>query len=83
MSELEEALSGMVSQEELQHIIRVEADGLHVGAKDYPCEVHVTSSSVDILFGSVKYASFALNHVRFGDYRLGLAEDGGLAFMPT
>lgn len=66
--------------DEMQHLIRIEEDGLHVGAEGTTGEVVVDSDSVDIRLSGRKFSSFAGSYVEFGNYQLRRTADGGLAF---
>ena len=71
---------GMMSKEEFQHYVRVEDDGLHVGAEGSTGEVVIDHDSVDVVLGGRAFSSFAANYVEFGNYQLRRTADGGLAF---
>ena len=78
--ELEESISKTVTKTELQHIIRIESDGLHVGAQGSQSEAIIDNDSFDIAFGGQIFSSFAGNYVEFGNYQIRRTADGGLAF---
>ena len=78
--ELEESISKTVTKTELQHIIRIESDGLHVGAQGSQSEAIIDNDSFDIAFGGQVFSSFAGNYVEFGNYQIRRTADGGLAF---
>lgn len=72
--------SALLTKEEFQHYVRVEPDGLHVGAVESDGEVRIDSDSVDVLIGGRVFSSFGQNYVEFGNYQLRRTADGGLAF---
>lgn len=72
--------SGMMSKDEFQHYVRIEADGLHVGAEGTTGEVRIDHDSVDVLLGGDNFSSFGPNYVAFGNYQIRRTADGGIAF---
>lgn len=68
------------TREELAHLVRIQSDGVHVGALDSSGEVVIDSDSVDIQLGGRKFSSFGGSYVEFGNYQLRRTADGGLAF---
>jgi len=77
---LEEAIDKNVTKEEFQHVIRVETDGLHVGAEDSNSELHIDHDSLDVNIGGKTFTSLGANYVEFGNYQIRRTADGGLAF---
>lgn len=71
---------GMLSKEEFQHYVRVEPDGLHVGAEGTTGEVHIDHDSVDVVLSESVFTSLGSNYVELGNYQLRRTADGGLAF---
>lgn len=66
--------------EEVQTLVRVDDDGLHVGDGTNTGEVLIDESSVNVVMNGQKYSQFASNYVQFGNYQLRQSADGGLVF---
>lgn len=77
---IEESFDKVVTKEEFQHVIRVETDGLHVGAEDSNNELHIDHDSLDVNIGGKTFTSLGANYVEFGNYQIRRTADGGLAF---
>ena len=81
-SEYAQAIPNLVTRNELDHIVRVKSDGLHIGAVGSTGEMHLQNDRMDLNVGGQTYSQFARDYVQFGQYKIGLAEDGGLFFKP-
>ena len=68
---------------EFNRMVRINDEGLHVGDSQTTNEVLIDSNSVNVVIGGDKYSKFADSYVQFGNYKIGLAEDGGLMFRPA
>ena len=69
-----------IVQANLLRVVRVDAEGLHVGDNQTSNEVLIDSESVNIVMLGNKYSRFAANYVQFGNYQLRQSVDGGLVF---
>ena len=65
---------------QLQRLVRLDKDGLHVGDNIYRSEVLIDSDSVDIMIDGKMFSSYGIDHVDMGEYRIASASDGGLSF---
>lgn len=68
------------AQANLLRVVRIDADGLHVGDNQTTNEVLIDSASVNVVLGGIRYSRFAADYVQFGDYQLRRSIDGGLVF---
>lgn len=64
----------------LSQVVKVNADGLHIGKAGTTGEVVIDSQSVNVVMAGQRYSQFASNYVQFGNYQLRRTADGGLAF---
>ena len=65
---------------ELNRMIRLDSEGLHVGELASTAEVLIDPESVNVVLNGTKYSKFAGNYVQFGNYQLRRSSDGGLVF---
>lgn len=77
--------SDMITRAIFDHYVRIQPDGLHVGATDtngnpVTGEVRIDHDSVDIIINGIAFSSFASNYVEFGNYQMRKTADGGIAF---
>ena len=70
------------NKEAFDRVVRIDDDGLHVGDNQTANEVLIDSESVNIVIENQRYSKFAAQYVQFGNYKIGIAEDGGLMFKP-
>ena len=65
---------------ELNRMIRLDSEGLHVGELESTAEVLIDPESVNVVLNGTRYSRFAGNYVQFGNYQLRRSSDGGLVF---
>ena len=75
-----EIASAALPRADFQRVVRIDADGLHVGDNQASGEVLIDSASVNVCLGGQVFSSFGANYVEFGNYQLRRTADGGLAF---
>ena len=67
-------------QDNLDRLVRLDAQGLHVGDSGMPNELLLDSQSLNVRMNGSTYSRFAANYVQFGNYQLRRTADGGLGF---
>ena len=72
----------IANREAFERVLRLDDAGLHIGDNKTDNEVLIDSESVNIVVKTQRYSKFAAEYVQFGNYKIGLAEDGGLMFKP-
>ena len=65
----------------IDRMLRLDGEGLHVGDSQARAEVLIDSESVNVRLRGETYSRFGSNYVQFGDYRLRRSVDGGLVFI--
>ena len=65
---------------EQRRLVRLDADGLHIGDSGNRSEVLIDSDSIGIIVDDAVFSSFGVESVTFGNYQMRRAADGGLAF---
>ena len=69
------------TQQTLLRVVRIEADGLHVGDnQNTNNEVLIDSEAVNVITGGQMESKFAGSYIQFGYYQLRRTADNGLAF---
>ena len=66
---------------QMDRMLRLDGEGLHVGDSQARAEVLIDSDSVNVRLKGENYSRFGSNYVQFGDYRLRRSVDGGLVFI--
>jgi hypothetical protein len=64
----------------MNRLVRLDAEGLHVGDSQTSNEVLIDSESVNVVMYGNRYSKFAADYVQFGNYQLRKSVDGGLVF---
>ena len=64
----------------LRRVLRLNADGLHVGDNRTAHELRLTGDGVDVVVDGATYSRFAARYAQFGAYQIREAHDGGLVF---
>ena len=68
-------------QNGIRRVLRLDAQGLHVGDNQQTTEVFIDSDTVNIKRrNSAPFSTFGGNYVQFGDYTIRRTSDNGLAF---
>lgn len=81
MTQLSDSIELKVSYNDLDTMMKLEDDGLHLKKSDSSNEVVIDEDSVDIRTGGTTYSSFGTGYVQFGNYTIREGKDGGLVFV--
>lgn len=65
---------------ELQRLVRIDQDGVHVGDNIYRSEVLIDSESIDMRIDGQTFSTYGIDHTDMGEYRIASSSDGGLSF---
>jgi len=65
---------------ELQRLVRIDQDGVHVGDNVYRSEVLIDSDSIDMQIDGKAFSTYGIDHTDMGEYRIASSSDGGLSF---
>lgn len=65
---------------ELQRLVRIDQEGVHVGDNIYRSEVLIDSDSIDMRIDGQVFSTYGIDHTDMGEYRIASSSDGGLAF---
>ena len=81
ITQLSDSIESKVSYGDLDTMMKLELDGLHLKKSDSSNEVVIDEDSVDIRTGGTTYSSFGTGYVQFGNYTIREGKDGGLVFV--
>lgn len=81
ITQLSDSIESKVSKGDLDTMMKLEIDGLHLKSSKSTNEVVIDNDSVDIRTGGETYSSFGTGYVQFGNYTIREGKDGGLVFV--
>lgn len=73
-------IDGRLPRSEFQRLVRVDAEGLHIGDNLTPNSILIDSRSVNVRIGGKTFTQMGANYQRIGEYKIRRTSDGGLAF---